>query len=142
MFWLRTNPQSFLVGALVNSDKLTVPYVRAQESKRAAETLENMKSILLQVRAEADNPEVIVKVHSDGAKVVDALHKDAVWNTISAACEPESNGMAERQVQAIKERATSMILHADMPRSFWSYAVRQGAYELWLEALGVASRRL
>ena len=46
-----------------------------------------MKSILLQVRAEAHNPEVIVRVHSDGGgeftatRVVDALHKDAVWKS-------------------------------------------------------------
>ena len=52
---------------------------------------------------------------------------------ISAAYEPESIGRAERQVQAIKERATSMILHADMPRSFWSYdrPLMSCGWKLW-----------
>ena len=38
-------------------------------------------------------------------------------------------------MQSIKERATSLLLHADMPRSFWPYAVKQATYELRLSAI-------
>ena len=38
-------------------------------------------------------------------------------------------------MQAIKERATSLLLHADMPRSFWPYAVKQATHELRLSAM-------
>ena len=117
-----------------------MPYVQAQKSKRSTETLQNIKSILSQ---KAADPNVVVHVHSDGggeftaARVVEELHKEAVWKTISAAYEPGANGRAERQVQAIKEKAISFILHSDMHQSFWSYAVRQAVYELRLEALGI-----
>ena len=132
---------SFLVGAYVTEDKKTLPYVRTQESKKAEETLRNMKSIILQVRAEFDDSTAVVRVHSDGGKefvasqVVEQLFRDAVWKTCSSAYDPQANGRAERQVQATKERATSLLLHADMPRSFWPYAVKQATHELRLSAI-------
>ncbi|OLP84290.1 Copia protein [Symbiodinium microadriaticum] len=131
----------FLVGAYVTDDKKTLPYVRTQESKKAEETLRNMKSIILQVRAEFEDPTAVVRVHSDGGKefvasqVVEQLFRDAVWKTCSSAYDPQANGRAERQVQAIKERATSLLLHADMPRSFWPYAVKQATHELRLSTI-------
>ena len=131
----------FLVGAFTTSDKRTLPYIRTQTSKKSAETLQHMKSILMQLRAELEDPAAVIRVHSDNGgefvagRVVEALHSDAIWKTCTAAYEPESNGRAERQVQAIKEKATSFLLHADLPRSFWPYAVRQAAYELRLLAM-------
>ena len=131
----------FLVGAFTTGDKRTLPYVRTQPSKTSAETLKNMKSIIMQIRAELEDPAAVIRVHSGNGgefvagKVVEALHSDAIWKTCTAAYEPESNGRAERQVQALKERATSFLLHADLPRTFWPYAVRQAAYELRLVAM-------
>ena len=80
-------------------------------------------------------------MHSDGGKefvasqVVEQLSEETVWKTCSSAYDPQVNGRAERQVQSIKERATSLLLHADMPRSFWPYAVKQATYELRLSAI-------
>ena len=139
----RDGARYFLVGVLVNKEATSVPYVRVQKSKKAVETLAGIKSILAQIRAEADNPEVVIRVHSDGggeftaANVVDEVAREGLWKTLSAAYEPEANGKAERQVQAVKEAATSLLLHADMPKSFWSYAVKQAAYELRLQALNI-----
>ena len=78
----------------------------------------------MQIRAELEDPGAVIRVHSDNGgefagKVVEALHSDAIWKTCTAAYEPESNGRAERQVQALKEKATSFLLHADLPRTFW-----------------------
>ena len=139
----RDGTRYFLVGVLVNKEPTSVPYVRVQKSKKAVETLAGIKSILAQIRAEADNPEVVIRVHSDGggeftaANVVDEVAREGFWKTLSAAYEPEANGKAERQVQVVKEAATSLLLHADMPKSFWSYAVKQAAYELRLQALNI-----
>ena len=94
------------------------------------------------MRAELEDPTAVVRAHSDGGKefvasqVAEQLFKDAVWKTCSSAYDPQANGRAERQVQTIiKERATSLLLHADMPRSFWPYAVKQATYELRLSAI-------
>ena len=133
----------FLVPALANKEKATTPYARAQKSQKATERLQGIKSILSQIRAEVDDPHVVVRVHTDGGgeftatKIVHDLQQEGLWKTHSAAHEPEASGKAERQVQAIKEAATSLLLHADMPRSFWSYAVKQAAYELRSHALGI-----
>ena len=76
------------------------------------------KSILGQIKAEVDDPTAVVGVHSDGRGEFTAARIFHDLFSISAAYEPEANGKAERQVKAIKEAATSLLLHADMPRSF------------------------
>ena len=50
----------FLVGDYITADKKTLPYVRTQGSKKAEETLRNMRSIILQVRAEFEDPTAVV----------------------------------------------------------------------------------
>ena len=81
----------------------------------------------MQIRAELEDPVAVIRVHSDNGgefvagKVVEALHSDAIWKTCTAAYEPESNGRAERQVQALKEKATSFLLHADLPRGLFGH---------------------
>ena len=74
----------FLVGAFM-SDKKTLPYVTTQASKKSAETLQNMQSIcriIMQLRAEFEDPVAVIRVHSDNGgefiagKVVEALHYD------------------------------------------------------------------
>ena len=112
--------RTFVAAALVNKDGDTIPYVRMQKSKKASETtLQGIKNILAQTKAEVDDPTAVVRVHSDGGGEFTAARIHDLFS-ISAAYEPEADGKAERQVQAIKEAATSLLLHADMPRSFWS----------------------
>ena len=101
---------------------LMLPMIRRHFRMFALKSLRRPKkhcgASFLQVKAEFEDPTAVVRVHSDGGKefvasqVVEQLFRDAVRKTCSSAYDPQANGRAERQVQAIKERATSLLLHA------------------------------
>ena len=89
---------------------------------------------------------VYFRVHSDCGgeftatklKVVEQIHALGLWKTTTAAYSHESNGVAERMVQRVKDDATRCLLHSELPLQFWTFAARHSTFAARQRALGLS----
>ena len=60
-----------------------------------------------------------------------------ILQTTTEGYDPKSNGLAERFVGILKQRATAYLTHTDMPLRFWYWAMQQAAYVYRCRALDI-----
>ena len=56
------------------------------------------------------------------------LLKNVIKHEFSAPYSPHQNGTVERSWRSLYDMARCMLLHADLPKTLWTYAVRTSAY--------------
>jgi hypothetical protein len=56
------------------------------------------------------------------------LQSEGVIHEISAPYEHEQNGLAERSIQNVSQRAMCQLFGANMSQGFWPYAVQNATY--------------
>ena len=71
-------------------------------------------------------------------KAVDELLKELrIYPTTTGGDDPKAIGRADRYIGLIKQQATSYLIHAKLPLTFWYWAVKQAAYIYRAKVLGV-----
>jgi transposase InsO family protein len=61
-------------------------------------------------------------------EMTELLESNYVKHVVAAVNEHYSNGPAEHAVYTIRSAAKAMILHANVPRRFWCYAISHATY--------------
>ena len=84
-----------------------------------------------------------MRLHTDAGKefvnnAIKEMTRDMkVYATSTSGYDPRANGRAERYVGVIKQKATSYLVHAKLPLTFWYWAVKRAAYMYRAKALGI-----
>jgi transposase InsO family protein len=61
-------------------------------------------------------------------EMTELLESNYVRHVVAAVNEHYSNGPAEHAVHTIRSAAKAMLLHANIPRRFWCYAISHATY--------------
>ena len=132
-----------LVTALRLANGTVLPFVRTLPNKESSTVLSALLQVMAQISSMTGGIAVYFRVHSDcggeftATKVVEQIHALGLWKTTTAAYSPESNGVAERMVQRVKDDATRCLLHSELPLQFWAFAARHSTFAARQRALGL-----
>ena len=132
-----------LVTALRLANGTVLPFVKTLPNKESSTALPALLQIMAQIYSMTGGMAVYFRVHSDcggeftATHVVEQIHALGIWKTTTAAHSPESNGVAERMVQSMKDDATRCLLHSHLPLYFWTFAARHNAFAARQRALGL-----
>ena len=118
-----------------------MPYVRWLLTKTQTEVTEAVASVVAQIQAEYEG-KVVFRLHSDRGKefVNKTLHQytlqQGLWCTTTEGSDPRANGLAERYVGILKEKARAMLLDSRLDVKFWPWAMLHASYLLRKHAKG------
>jgi hypothetical protein len=107
-------------------------YLWVEIISKKSESFSRLKRWKLEVEREANLKLQYLK--SDGGKEFSSkefkewLTSEGVVHEISAPYEHEQNGLAERCIQNVSQRAMCQLFSANMSQGFWPYAVETAAY--------------
>ena len=122
--------------------QMNLPFVRGIASKSAKEVRDGINSVLAELNSILGE-QIVVRLHTDAGKefvnnaIKEMLRDMKVYATSTSGYDPRANGRAERYVGVIKQKATSYLVHAKLPLTFWYWAVKQAAYMYRAKALGI-----
>ena len=80
----------------------------------------------------------VVRVHSDKAreflaqKVVEGINSMGIFKTTTTGYDPQANGLAERTVGLLKERARGFLIRGGVDKKFWPLMKLPVGRETWL----------
>lgn len=110
-------------------------------SKNQAEVTEAVASMTARVQADYEG-KVVFRLCSDRGKEFGnkTLHhyalQQGLWCTTTEGSDPRANGLAERHVGLIKEKACAMLLDSGLAVGFWPWAMLHAPYILRKHAKG------
>ena len=114
-----------LVAVFRIDESTQLHFMRPMKRRLWGEMFTALQSILAQVSALWGERPQVVRVHSDKAReflarhVVDGLNALGVYKTTTAGFDPQANGLAERVVGLMKERARSFLIRGKVAKKFW-----------------------
>jgi hypothetical protein len=107
-------------------------YLWVEIVSKKSDSFSRLKKWKLEVEHETDFKLQYLK--SDGGKEFGSnefkewLTSEGVVHEVSAPYEHEQNGLAERCIQNVSQRAMCQLFGADMSQGFWPYAVKTAVY--------------
>ena len=120
-----------------------LPFIRGLTSKEASGIVTALKGVFAELRSIFGMLPPINRFHTDGGgefinhKVEQFLKEQGVFKTSTDGKDPQGNGLAERYVGIIKQRACSYLAHAGLGLRFWYWASLQAAFVYRSTILGV-----
>ena len=98
-------------------------FVRPMKRRLWSELYSALQSVLAQVSALCGERPQVVRIHSDKAReflaqrVVEGINALGVFQTTTTGYDPQANGLAERTVGLLKQRAKGFLIRAASTRS-------------------------
>ena len=110
--------------AVFNPDpkQMNRPLLRGISTKSAKEVNDSINSVLAEVNSILGE-QVVARLHTDAGhefvnKAINEMLRDIkIYATTTGGDDPRANGRAERYVGLIKQRATSYLVHSQLPSS-------------------------
>ena len=121
-----------LVGVFRMEDGEILQYVRSLKRRFWGGVLDGITSILSELSALAGG-KTAVRIHSDrakeffAAKVSPHLNEEGVFQTSTCGYDPQANGLAERCIGVLKEKAREFIVKGQVPSKYWPNLLQEAA---------------
>ena len=122
-----------LVAVFRVDENLQLHFMRPMKRRLWTEMFESLQSILAQVSAICGERPQVVRVHSDKAreflaqKVVEGINSMGIFKTTTTGYDPQANGLAERTVGLLKERARGFLIRGNVAKKFWPLMMAEAA---------------
>ena len=122
-----------LVAVFRVDENLQLHFMRPMKRRLWTEMFESLQSILAQMSAICGERPQVVRVHSDKAreflaqKVVEGINSMGIFKTTTTGYDPQANGLAERTVGLLKERARGFLIRGGVDKKFWPLMMAEAA---------------
>ena len=96
------------------------------------ELVEEFKKVIQEVKEETGHPIEILRTDQGtefiGTSFQDLLKEHKIKHEMSVEYTPQSNGMAERAIRSLTEKARSLLADANLPKFMWAECVSTACY--------------
>ena len=122
-----------LVAVFRIDENLQLHFVRPMKRRLWNELFSSLQSILAQVSAICGERPQVVRIHSDKAReflaqrVIEGINALGVFKTTTTGFDPQANGLAERTVGLLKERARGFLIRGGVDKKFWPLMMAEAA---------------
>ncbi|CAE7168455.1 unnamed protein product, partial [Symbiodinium necroappetens] len=122
-----------LVAVFRIDDNLQLHFMRPMKRRLWSELFSALQSILAQVSAICGERPQVVRIHSDKAReflaqrVIEGINALGVFKTTTTGYDPQANGLAERTVGLLKERARGFLIRGNVHKKFWPLMMAEAA---------------
>ncbi|KMQ85207.1 gag-pol polyprotein [Lasius niger] len=107
-------------------------FIKVAFIKTKNEVLNAFKKIVQEVKTETGNRVEVLRTDQGteftGKEFKIFLQENNINHEMSVEYTPQSNGLAERSIRTLTEKARAMILDAKVPKSLWAECVYTSAY--------------
>lgn len=107
-------------------------FIKVAFIKTKNEVLNAFKKIVQEVKTETGNRVEVLRTDQGteftGEEFKIFLQENNINHEMSIEYTPQSNGLAERSIRILTEKARAMILDAKLPKSLWTECVYTSAY--------------
>ncbi|CAE7336713.1 unnamed protein product, partial [Symbiodinium sp. CCMP2592] len=122
-----------LIAVFRIDESMQLHFVRPMKRRLWSELFSALQSVLAQVSALCGDRPQVVRIHSDKAReflaqrVVEGINALGVFQTTTTGYDPQANGLAERTVGLLKERARGFLIRGGINKKFWPLMMAEAA---------------